>query len=101
MVTLRGSNDPLRLMWRRLLIALLSIVVISVMWGVWDIYRKNSEAGRLRSEAEARLKDVQTQEAKLQSDYKKLSTSRGMEEALREQYAVAAEGESMVVIVEP
>lgn len=101
MATFRGSSDPLRLMWRRIIAAFLALLCVSVAWAVWNIYRKDKEAAALRAEAQARLSDMQAQETKLESDYSRLSTGRGLEEALRDQYAVAAQGENMVVIVEP
>jgi cell division protein FtsB len=101
MAALRERYDPLRLMGRRLLIALLGVLVISVLWGVWNIYRKNVEASQLRAQAQGQLADLQGRQTKLQADYDKLKTDRGMEEALRQQYAVGAAGEGLIVIVEP
>src|SRR3990167_8453847 len=101
MVTLKGKTDPLRLMGRRMLLALLIVLVFSAIWGVWNIYRKNAEAARLREQAERKLEDLQDRQARLEEDYEQLKTTRGIEEALREQYAVGAAGERLIVIVEP
>jgi|SRR3989338_1226178 len=101
MVTWRGKSDPLRLLGRRLLSVALVIAVFSVAWAVWNIFWKNREAGRLRAEAEAQLADLSERHQKLEAHYEKLKTERGMEEALREQYAVGSEGEGLIVIVEP
>lgn len=79
----------------------LAILVISALWGVWDIYRKNTEAARLRTEAEGRLAELTTQASRLETDLMALQTRRGMEAALRQQYAVAGAGEGLIVIVEP
>ena len=88
-------------MGRRLLLVGLVIVVVSAAGGVWNIYRKDQEAARLNAEAQAQLADLKQRQAKLQGDYEKLQTDRGMEEALREQYALGKQGEGMIVIVEP
>jgi cell division protein FtsB len=101
MVTLRGRTDPLKLMGRRLLILVLTLLVVSCAWAVWNVYHKNKEAAELRREAETQLADLQQHEAKLEADYEKLKTARGLEEELRQEYAVGAAGESMIVIVEP
>ena len=62
------------------------------------------------SQAEANVGDVakeesrselESQQTKLQKDLEDLETSRGMEAALRQQYAVAGAGEGLIVIVEP
>ena len=97
----RERNNPLRLFGRRLLATLLAILVISALWAVWDIYRKNGEAARLRAEAEGRLTELKQQQSKLEADLRELQTRRGMEAALRQQYAVAGAGEGLIVIVEP
>src|SRR3990167_10419934 len=94
MVTLKGKTDPLRLMGRRMLLALLIVLVFSAIWGVWNIYRKNAEAARLREQAERQLADLQDRQARLEEDYEQLKTTRGIEEALREQYAVGADRNS-------
>ena len=100
MVTLR-KPDPLRLLLKRLLIVFLAAVVLLAAWGVWGIYGKNAEAARLRHEAQAHLSDLMEREQKLESDYDKLTSSRGMEAVLRDSYAVGRDGENLVVIVEP
>ena len=89
------------MMGRRLLIITLALVVLSAFWGVWNIYRKNKEAAALRVEAEAQLADLKDRQTRLAGDYEKLKTERGLEEALRQQYAVGAAGEQLIVIVEP
>ena len=58
------------------------------------------EATQLRAEAEGRLADLESQQAKLEGDIEELETNRGMEAALRQQYAVAGAGEGLIVIVE-
>lgn len=101
MAFFRERNNPLRLLGKRLFIALLATLVISAAWGVWDIYRKNRESARLRAEAEGRLAELEVQQSKLELDLAELQTQRGMEAALRQQYAVAGRGEGLIVIVEP
>lgn len=91
----------MRLMGRRLVLTALAIVVISASWAVWNIYRKESESGRLKVEAQAQLTDLQRRQAQLQADYDTLQTERGMEAALRDQYAMGRQGEGLIVIVEP
>ena len=101
MAAIRDRNDPLRIMGRRLILAALTILVLSALWTVWNVYRKSSESARLNIEAQARLLDLQQRQALLQSDLDKLQTERGMEEALRAEYGMGKAGEGMVVIVEP
>jgi cell division protein FtsB len=55
----------------------------------------------MRDDAQQRLNELTAQQEQLQSDIAKLQTTRGREEVLRDQYAVAKPGEEMMVIVEP
>ena len=101
MAALRERNSPLQLMGRRLILAALAVAVVSLAWGVWNIYRKGRESGRLNSEAQAQFADLEAQQAKLEASLGALQTERGKEEALREQYALGKQGEGLIVIVEP
>ena len=100
MAFFRERNDPIRILGRRILLILLAMLVVSALWALWDIFRKNMEATQLRAEAEGRLADLESQQAKLEADIEELETNRGMEAALRQQYAVAGAGEGLIVIVE-
>ncbi len=97
----RGSSDPLRLMGKRIVVALLAVAVVIACGAVWNIYRKNKEAVYLRQQAEAQLADLKGRQERLFEQYETLKTERGLEQALREQYAVGAAGEELIVIVEP
>lgn len=78
----------------------LLILVLAALWGVWGGYEKREESAALRTQAEAQLKDLSERQAQLTSDIANLETDRGMEEVLREQYALAAKGERLIVIVD-
>lgn len=100
MQSFQQRRDPLRLFGKRLLLALLFILVIVAMSGVWKAYRKEQESLLLRQEAEIQLVDLTKRKAQLETDIAKLNTSRGMEDALREQYLLAKSGENLIVIVD-
>jgi cell division protein FtsB len=93
-------HNPLRLIGRRFLLVLLLALVVIAVSGVWKVYSKAEESLALRREAEAQLADLDKRRAQLEADIAKLKTSRGMEEALREQYGLARIGERLIVIVE-
>lgn len=101
MTTFRQRRDPARLFLRRIgTLALLVGVVIAGM-SVWGVYNKEKESRTLRVQAENERAELVSREARLTSDISQLRTERGMEKALREQYAFAEEGEGLIVIVEP
>jgi outer membrane murein-binding lipoprotein Lpp len=96
---MKSRNDPVRLFWRRLAIVGLVVLVGTAVSGVWNAYQKETESATLREQAEAQLNDLSAQKSQLDADIAKLGTERGQEEVLRDQYALAAKGEDMVIIV--
>jgi cell division protein FtsB len=101
MATIRQKRDPVRLFWRRLLILGLFILVVAAGSGVWSAYQKERESAGLRAQAESQLSDLTKQQSQLDADITTLQTARGKEAVLRQQYALAAQGEGMIVIVDP
>ena len=100
MAVLRPRNDPVRLFGRRLvLLGLLALILFSVV-GVWGAYKKQQESRLLRKEAEMQLCDLSQRQEQLDADIASLETDRGKEQVLREQYALAARGEGLIVIVD-
>lgn len=100
MAGIRQRNNPVRLFGKRLLIVALLLLTVTVAWSVWKAYQKEHESGMLRAEAELQLADFAERQTQLTDDIASLQTERGMEEVLREQYALAARGEGLIVIVE-
>jgi len=99
-MAIRWRNDPVRLLGRRLLlVALVGLVAVGIL-GTWGAYEKERESYALRLEAEGQLNDLSTRQSQLDADIASLETDRGKEEVLREQYALAARGEGLIVIVE-
>lgn len=94
-------RDPTRLMWRRLIVIALLVVLAIGVRGVWGVYKKEQESRILRSEAQAKLDDLQQREAELRANISTLRTDRGIEEQLRERYDLAKADEGVIVIVEP
>ncbi|MEY4747033.1 MAG: hypothetical protein RLZZ416_82 [Candidatus Parcubacteria bacterium] len=97
----RQKKVPLKLLGRRVRLGVLFALVVIIAPGVWSAYQKERESAAQRTEAERELADLSARQSKLDTDMAILKTSRGKEEALREQYALAAEGEGLIVIVDP
>ncbi len=100
MAALRQRSDPVRLLGRRLLLVALFILTVLGVLGVWNTYQKERESAALARESQAQALDISQREAKLKRDIADLQTNRGKEEALRQQYALAAQGEHVIVIVD-
>ena len=99
-MAVRLRNDPVRILWRRLLIFGLLVLVGIGVGGVWNAYEKASESKALRAQAQMQLEDLVERQTKLNSGIADLETDRGREEVLREQYALAAKGEGLIIIVD-
>ena len=83
--------------------ALLGLFVLfaGASLSVWRVYQKDKESAILRTEAQLQLQDLTGRQDQLETDIAKLKTDRGVEEQLRQQFALAAAGEHMIVIVDP
>lgn len=100
MARITQRNDPVRLLWRRMLIVVLAVLIVVGVFGVARAFREQQESASLRADAEAQLQDLQTRQAQLDGDISGLESERGQEAALREQYALAGKGEGMIIIVD-
>ena len=75
------------------------VVIAIAVKGVWGGYQKELASRGLKTEAEAKLTELQKREAELRTDIAGLKSERGIEAELRERYDLAGEGEGVVVIV--
>ncbi|MBX4215796.1 septum formation initiator family protein [Candidatus Parcubacteria bacterium] len=79
-----------------ILAALLAIFAKST-YGLWEKYRDIAKA---RAVEEAELAALLAKEDTLSNRVSALKTSRGVEEAIREKFKVAKEGEGVVVVID-
>lgn len=89
-----------KLFLRRIWLVILAFLVVVAGGSVWGVYGKEQESGKLRAEAEAERNDLFARQERLEAELGTLNTDRGLEEALREQYALAERGERLIVIVD-
>lgn len=94
-------SDPVRLFARRLALLALFVIVVGACSALWDVYKKERDSGVLKNQAEAQLYNLTMQEDHLNTEITRLETSRGKEEMLRQNYEMAKEGESMIMIIDP
>ena len=101
MATFEQRRDPIRVMWRRVLMFILLILVVFALRGVWGVYQKSTESYALKTEAQVKLHELKQREFELRSEISALRSQDGVEAELRERYDLAGEGEGVVVIVDP
>ena len=94
------KGDPVRLLWRRALLFLLTVLVMVGMSSVWRIHTRGEEAATLNQESQAQLADLKKRTDQLKVDIANLSTDRGKEAALRQQYQMGKPGEGVILIIE-
>ena len=78
-----------------LLVFLLSLISLN---GAWGMYQKSKEATQNRDKALAETAALSAHEAALHADITRLSSPRGQEEAIRNRFMVAKEGEKVIII---
>lgn len=101
MLSRNQRQNAVRLFLRRLLMLALLILMAVSLSGVWGVYRKDRESAELRTQAERERADLLDRKALLESYLASLKTDRGIEKSLREQYALAENGEQLIIIVDP
>lgn len=92
--------DPVRLMWRRVLLVVLGAAFFASMGAAWGIYGKLQESALMRHEAETHLADLKSRYDALDASIRSLDSSRGQEEVMRDTYDVGRPGEGLIVIVD-
>jgi len=100
MAAARQRSDPAQLMWRRLGIVVLLGLVCFAGWSVWGAWQKDQESSALDQQSQAALATLSAQQTELQQNIADLQSDRGKEAVLRQEYAVGAQGEGMIVIVD-
>ncbi len=94
------TQDPVKLLWRRLLFIIGTVIVIILGVSVKIVYQKEQDALKLQIESERQLADLQARYSVISENVDHLKTDSGKEEALRTAFNVGKPGEKEVVIVE-
>jgi cell division protein FtsB len=81
-------------------VALLSVLVLLLGRGVWNIFEKERLATGDAQAAGAQLAELRGREAALLRDIERLRSPRGSEEEIRKRFGAAKEGEGMIIIVD-
>lgn len=87
-------------MYSKISLVVLSIVLINVGKGSWDISQKARVAETERGIAEKDLADKQNRNAELHTSLERLKSTQGVEAEVRQKYSVALPAEELVVVVD-
>lgn len=87
-----------RAMYAKPTIIFMAVVLSFILHGAWGMYQKSTEAGEKSATAEERLAELREREKVLSADILELSTDGGVENAIRDRFMVAKQGESVMII---
>lgn len=87
--------------WYHSTLFLLFVFVFSIVFifSIMSLVRKNRETAIAKEAARNELQSLEERQKKLEQDIKGLSTDKGIEKNIRQQFQVAKDGEGVVVIV--
>lgn len=97
---MRKHNGHDSMMEKKFLVPIVFIVLVFLIIGVIKMAHKKNQTSHARQDVQEEITELQTKYDNLQGRVEKLSTERGMEDALREQYHVITTGEEQIVIIE-
>lgn len=89
-----------RIFYSKLAIGALAIFLLFILNALWGVYDKYLEAARNKDRAVAEYSAMETQADALRDNLALLSTERGIEKKIREEFGFVKEGEGVVVIME-
>jgi hypothetical protein len=82
-------------------VAVLSLLIVWLLYAVVGIFRKEEIARHTVEDTTTVLNSLQSRHDTLSANLHELSTSRGQEASLRQDFGVAKPGEEVVIIVPP
>lgn len=89
-----------KILYAKTTLAVLVLVLVLVARGAWGVHEKALIARAERAEALASLQDLSVRSQELQESLERLKSDQGVEEELRQKFAVAKSGEEVVVVVD-
>jgi cell division protein FtsB len=93
----RGVNNVLH---SRPVLLVLFILLLFFIWGVFSFIIKMETTRENRKIAENKLIELKKDKEKLSADIARLGTGDGVEESIREKFALVKEGEGVIVVIE-
>ncbi len=78
----------------------LGIVIIAFLFSMFSFMNKMEETRKNRKIIEDKIAELEKSKETFESEITKLKTEKGQEEAIREKFGVAKEGENMIMVVD-
>ena len=90
-----------RILYSKWVFAALIVALFFMTRAALGVYEKYNDSGENLRVASDDLNSLENRQNTLQSEIGKLSTTRGMEEEIRDTFQVAKDGEQVAIIVQP
>lgn len=81
--------------------ALLSLVIVWLLWLLFGIVRKEEIARHAVADTRGELSSLESRKEVLEGNIEELKTPRGEEATYRDTYGVAKPGEGVIIVVPP
>jgi len=89
-----------KMVYSKITIIALCIVALLMFRNLWVVYNKNQVALAENEKSASKLVELEQQKKELATKVKWLSTERGQEEAIRQNFSVVKDGEKVILVVE-
>ena len=100
MRTFQEKNKWRKVMESKPMLILFGIVLLAFAYSVFGLVNKASDSMKNKDLVKERVVQLQKEKEKLTKDIEKLNTDKGKEEAVREKFGMAKDGEEMIVVVD-
>jgi cell division protein FtsB len=80
-------------------IFLFAVLILSA-WNIFNLFGKWQDTNKNKNIEQEKIMDLERRKQNLSLDIEKLSTDRGKEEMIRENFGMTREGEEVIVIVD-
>ena len=78
----------------------LFILILFLAKGVFDLYHKEDVSAKAVTDSQKRLNFLQEKQNQLEQGIKRLNTSGGIEDEIRDRFSVVKDGEHMALLLE-
>lgn len=100
MIPFQGRQKLRKILYSKITLIILAVMVFFVGRGAWNTHMKAQIARSEQNISERMLAEMESRNYELQASLIRLKSARGIEEEVRQKYAVARIGEEVVIVVD-
>ncbi len=100
MLTVIERRRIKKIIYSKLTLVVLTVLLVLLARGTWDVYKKVKYANSNESRAEQELHALRERESFLLEELSNLESDRGREGELRSRFDIGMEGEHLIVLID-